>query len=399
MRTTALRPLFAALGLAVCAAPGIAAQERPAEFSGWVVPGWSFTPSIGLAGLWDSNVAVAAEGPLTPSDRVLMITPQGQFDFRSPRTEFVAGYQGDVRRYATSNALNGFHQQAYLSINHRLTRRVDVSARHQFDDVPSTDEIDLNGVPFAQFGARSHRLAAGTAVRLTKLTDASVLYEGTWVNFDNDGQDTFFKGGAMHGVRAAYSARMTARTRIGAEYRIRQADLNDSTRVLWFHDMGGTLRQELSPHVSLSLAAGYSVVRDPGEAGNRGGLYFKSDLSRETEYATVGLGYERSYAPSFGFGGSSSSQELRGYVRMPFARNRFYVNATGMWRRTNPLLLEELALDSFIVDTTAGYGLSRWLRVEAFHRFSRQDSRITGGEINRHRLGAQVVISQPMRIQ
>ena len=70
-----------------------------------------------------------------------------------------------------------------------------------------------------------------------------------------------------------------------------------------------------------------------------------------------------------------------------------------MWRRTNPLESDELALDSFVIDATAGYGVSRWLRLEAFHRFSRQDSRITGGEINRHRLGLQVVISQPMRIQ
>ena len=128
-------------------------------------------------------------------------------------------------------------------------------------------------------------------------------------------------------------------------------------------------------------------------------MRYANPLTGGFAMATVGAGYERSYAPSFGFGGSSSSQELRGYVFMPFTRSRIYVNASGMWRRTNPLLLEELALDSFIVDTTAGYGLSRWLRFEVFHHFSRQDSRITGGEINRHRLGAQVVISQPMRIQ
>ena len=84
---------------------------------------------------------------------------------------------------------------------------------------------------------------------------------------------------------------------------------------------------------------------------------------------------------------------------MPFTRNRLYVNASGTWRRTDPLLREELALDTFIIDTTAGYGMTRWARLEAFHRFSRQDSQSTGGEINRHRVGVQVVISQPMRIQ
>jgi hypothetical protein len=52
-----------------------------------------------------------------------------------------------------------------------------------------------------------------------------------------------------------------------------------------------------------------------------------------------------------------------------------------------------------MADTTAGYNTSRWLRLEVFHIYTRQDSRITGGEINRHRAGAQLVLSQPMRIR
>jgi hypothetical protein len=377
-----------------------AAQDRPVEFDSFVIPGWTFTPSIGLSGLWDSNVAVAgnqAEGRSTESDRVFMITPQGQLDFRSARTEFIAGYRGDLRRYVSAEALNGFDQRAYVSLRHAATPRVQLFARTDFDDVASTDEIDLNGIPFARYGARTNRFSAGTEVRLTKLTDASVQYENVWVSFDN--QANFLRGGVMHGVRAEYTARLSERTRVGGELRVRQSNLNDDTRVLWFQDTGAILERALSPHVHLALAGGYSLVRDPGASGNRGGLYLRSELTRAVERATLGVGYERSYAPSFGFGGSSGSQELRGFVHMPFTRNRTYVNAAGMWRRTNPLLAEELALDSFIVDTTVGYGLSRSLRFEAFHRYSRQDSRITGGEINRHRAGVQVVISQPMRIQ
>jgi hypothetical protein len=46
-----------------------------------------------------------------------------------------------------------------------------------------------------------------------------------------------------------------------------------------------------------------------------------------------------------------------------------------------------------------GYALVRWLRLEAFHVFTRQDSIVTGGEINRQRAGLQLVVSQPMRIR
>ena len=64
-----------------------------------------------------------------------------------------------------------------------------------------------------------------------------------------------------------------------------------------------------------------------------------------------------------------------------------------------PLVANELQLDTIWLRSTVGYSVSRWLRLEGFHMFTRQDSQVTGGEINRHRIGAQVVVSQPVRIQ
>ena len=389
----------AALAIGLCATPA-EAQDTPVEFDAWVIPGWSFTPSIGIAGLWDSNVAIAAnqaEGRSTESDRLFLVHPQGQIEFRSPRTEFVGGYRGYLRRYTTANALNGYDQRGYLSFRHMTSRRLTVHARNEFDDVPTTDEIQLNGIPYARFGAQTNRFAAGADYRLTRRGSLGVRYETTWVDFDNE--SNLYRGGVMNAVRTGYTFAVTSRTSVGGEYRIRHSNLNNAARILWFHDAGGLLEHALTRHLNLTLSAGYSQVRDPGLSGNRGGLYFRSDLARQTDRALYGVAFERTYAPSFGFGGSSSAQELRGYVYMPFRSNRLYLNGSAMWRRTNPLEREELALDSFIIDATAGYGVARWLRLEAFHRFSRQDSRITGGEINRHRLGLQVVISQPMRMQ
>jgi hypothetical protein len=76
-----------------------------------------------------------------------------------------------------------------------------------------------------------------------------------------------------------------------------------------------------------------------------------------------------------------------------------YVQASGAWRRSDPFLETELELDTFLLRTTFGYSAARWLRFEAFHAYTRQDSKITGGEIDRQRVGAQVVISQPVRIR
>lgn len=390
-----------ALALALCVGSPADAQERPAEFDSWVIPGWTFTPSISVSGLWDSNVALAdtIEGQKPASDRLFTIEPFGQLEFRSSRTEFSAGYKGYLRRYLTVEELDGFDQRGYVSLRHAATRRLSLYAHNDFSDVPTTDEVALNGVPFARFGSRSNRVNAGADFRVTKLSDLAVHYENTWVSFDHD---ALLRGGLMHGLGSRYTVRLSERTRVGGEYRMRHSNINDDARVMWFHDIGGVLDQAITPHVRVALASGYSVILDPASVDRQGGLYFRTDLTRATERLTMGIGYEHSYAPSFGFGGSSASRELRGHVHMPFFRNRFYVNGGGAWRRTDPLLEEELELDTMFLDGTVGYGLSRWLRLQTFYQYSRQNSRhFTGGTavINRHRVGAEVVISQPMRIR
>jgi hypothetical protein len=113
----------------------------------------------------------------------------------------------------------------------------------------------------------------------------------------------------------------------------------------------------------------------------------------------VGAAFDRSFVPSFGFGGSNRSQELTGYVVMPFQRNRLYLQASGSWRRSEPLIETSLELDTIRLRGTLGYSATRWLRGETFYTYSRQDSIVTGGEVDRHRLGLQLVISQPMRIR
>ena len=396
---------FALLVTLAAAIPQAAtAQERPTEFDSWTVPGWIFTPSISIGGMWDSNVAVAtnqAEGRRTDRDRLFVFEPQSQLEFHSNRTEFLAAYKGYLRRHIEISELNGFDQRMYLTFQRLATKRVTFFARNEWSDVPTTDDVDLNGILYERTGSRSNRLTTGVDMRLTKYDDLDVQYENTWIEFDNT--SLFTRGGFMHAVSTDYGRRLSARTLLGAEYRIRQADMTGGegalNRVMWFHDMGGVVEQALTPHVNLKGAAGYSVVLDPRLDERHGGAYVRAELTREGERSTAGFYYARSFAPTFGFGGSSESHELRGYLHMPVTRNRMYVQTSGAWRRTDPLaVLDEIDLDSFIADGTVGYAPSRWLGVEGFYIYTRQDSRITGGEINRHRAGVRLVLAQPMRI-
>jgi hypothetical protein len=84
---------------------------------------------------------------------------------------------------------------------------------------------------------------------------------------------------------------------------------------------------------------------------------------------------------------------------MPFARNRLYWQAGLSWRRNEPLTPGAPSLQSLWLQTSAGYSFERWLRLEAYYWRSQQDSQLSGGRVDRNRVGVQVVTAAPMRFR
>ena len=376
-------------------------QERPSEFDGYEIPGWSFTPSFTFATLYDSNVALAGRTPElggTLGDTLFTLVPGGRLSMLSTRTQFSAGYQGSLRRYMDVEQLNGFEQRAFGGLRHAVTTRLTIFAQNEFSESPTTDTLDLNGVPFLRLGVRSNRANGGIEARVTKYTDLRVRYEHTWTKFDSVADRV--SSGTIQGLTTDVRRRLSERLTVGVEGRIRKSDLTSlDPRVIWFNDVGGLVEYRLGPHTTLSGAAGLARVNDSRLDDPRNSTYYRADLAHQWATATAGVSFERAFNPSFGFSGSNNNRELRGYVHMPFSRNRFYVQADGGWRRGNPFFeFEDIRLDTFVTNATFGYSATRWFRAEAYHAWSLQDSVITGGEVSRHRVGAQFVISQPMRI-
>lgn len=373
------------------------------EWLSWRLPGWTFLPGVTIGTFFDSNVALAdapATTGRTESDRLVQLQPSGRIEYRSPRTAFSTGYRGYLRRYVEADQLNGFDQRMTASIRHRVTRFVTVAAANQFHEVPSTDEVVLNGVPFSRTGTRTNTFSGGVTARLSRSMDAAAEYEHTWVTFDPSADaQTFLAGGVVHGIRGSLSRRVSTRLTAGGEYAVRFASLNEGTREMFFQDAGATVSYALGPRTTLSGAGGVSLLRDRTLDDNRTGPFIRAGIVHDIEWILVGANYQRSLVPAFGFGGSSSNQALSGFVRMPLASNRAYVQASLAWRRSDPFVETDLASDRIWARTTIGYAVQRWLRVEGFHAYSRQDSIVTGGEIDRHRVGIQTVLAQPVRIR
>lgn len=399
MTLTFIRRTTLVAGLACLAAAPARAQE-PAEVEGYVLPGWTFTPGFTLSGLYDSNVSLAGRSVsgTTEGDNLLVLVPSARVGLLAPRTTFSAGYRGYLRRYLEIDQLNGYDQRADLHLRHQATPRVTWFVQNEFSESPTTDLVQLNGLPFARVGTRANILGGGVEARLTKYTDLHVKYENTWTRFDR--QEGVLNGGTINGVRATLRRRLSERLAVGAEGRVRRSDLTRiDPRVIWLQDAGALMDYRLTPHVTVVVAAGLSRLNDSRFETTRQSPYYRAQLDRSVEHMSAGVAFERSYMPSFGFSGSNDTQELRGYVRLPFSQNRLYVQSDGLWRRSNPFFADEIRLDTWIVTNTVGYALTRWMRVQASHAYSRQDSIITGGEVDRHRAGVQLVVSQPMRIR
>ena len=240
------------------------------------------------------------------------LEPFAQLEFVSPRTEFSSGYQGYVRRYIDVEQLNGFDQRGYLSLRRLATKRVTYFLRDSYADVPTTDEVELNGVPFARTGVRTNALAAGIDARLTKFTDLAVRFDNDWVDFDRT--DTFLTGGWVNGVRTELSRRLTGR--VVGRRRVRRSLRGPERRHAPAHVPGcgghAALRARRAHQPSRSAAASRTstIVRS---TITRTGPYVRAELTHDATRATVGAAFERMFVPSFGFGGSSQSQQVRGF--------------------------------------------------------------------------------------
>jgi hypothetical protein len=399
MRIRLLGITAAVVALAAGTARPIVAQQATSELESFRVAGWSFTPGVAVGTVFDSNVAIAGPDQFgnTAADSMLEIEPMGQLEFFSARTSFSSGYRGSLRRYYDLGELDGLDHRIYASLRHRVTRRVSIFFNESFQQEPTTDALDLNGLPFARVGSRYNLLTTGVEARLTKSLDLNSGYELTVVDFLSEGIS--LSDGMVHGAHTELTHRFGERVSAGAEYGVRRADLNTGDREFLYQNTGGVLHYRAAEHTTFDISGGLTYLIDRGRDETRTGPYVKAALVHRAARATFGGEYRRNYVPSFTLSGSQRSHEARAYVDMPFNRNRIYVQQSAAFRRSDPFGIVEPALNSIRVQSTLGYAIQRWLRLEGNYTFSTQDNRLAGGRVTRHLAGVQLIVSEPMRIR
>ena len=99
----------------------------------------------------------------------------------------------------------------------------------------------------------------------------------------------------------------------------------------------GRSRTALGEFTTVSAAGGMSHLDDQLRTFRGRDHTYAASISHTAERAVFGASYERSFVPSFGFGGTTRNQQMIGWINLPPIGRRLYLQGSTSWRRSNPL--------------------------------------------------------------
>ena len=386
---------------------GLSAQERlgsgapPPSFRA----GWTLTPAMGFAEVYDDNVSLFGRDTAEEQndDFVATYFPAADLHYAGKHTMMDMGYTGSFLDYRTFTVLNRWDQRARFEMRRQESARLKWFGRASAAVLPTTDLIELGGIPYRHTGARTADGRGGIeyAVNAKNSISSSMNYQ--FVDFDR----TADVSGALRGGRVLESMngwrrKMDSRLSLGADYSFRRATVDGDPQAFNIHTTEAAVDYELSSDWSFSGAGGVVYLQETAQNASQSGPALRARIEHHRGGTTFHVGYLRSYIPSFGYGGTVENQEFGVGFRTPlFGSRRFYLDNSAVFRDNQPLTdtFQQLPLRSLRTYSTFGWMPEPWVRFEAFYSRVQQTSLHVGGELSRNRIGFQIVTSKPVRMQ
>jgi hypothetical protein len=384
-----------AIGSGIGSSPVRAQQAQSGTNAGWI-----FTPSLSVGGSWDDNVLLG--GALNPGDYGTPVSPSVSLDFGGRRTVFSTGYDGTFQMYRNFDELNSFRQYFRAFVQRRMTRRLSISAQEVFAAAPTTDVLDLLGIPFYRIGSRTNVAGVAFDAALSKLTTLRGGYSRRTVWFDErpiglPGDE--LQGGYSNELETGLQRTMSPRLSLGGNYRLQRSVLSDGLDRFNIHTAAATMQYRLAPNLSLSAAAGVARLEAGVDQDARTGPSVQAAITHQGARATASLSYQQTFIPSYGFGGTFRNQAVAGTLRVPFARGRAYTLGSVLLQNNEPLVSDQANVRSLGLSASVGYLMTRWLTLEGFFSRSQQNDRRINGDVVRNQAGFRVVATKPIKLR
>lgn len=378
---------------------GMSPSEGPSE------PGWTFTPSFGFGDMYDDNISLFGEGTAEGqrNDFVQSYYPGADLRFVGRHTGFSGGYSGGFLNYQTFSALNRWDQHAHMQFRRAESERLKWSADGNYTAAPSTDFVELAGIPYRRVGAQTMDARGNLEYVLSRRDVVTGSYQFQSVAFDRPIIDSaVLRGGRIQQYMTTYRRRLDERLSIGADYSFRRSNVTNDITSFDIQQLQAAATYMLSPEWSLNAGGGFVHLQATAISQARTGPAWRVSIERHRGLSAFHVDYLRSYIPSLGFGGTVQNQEVGGSLRLPlFNSRRWYTEHSAMFRDDQPLTAIELQLPlrSFRTFSAIGWDSGYWFRIEGYYNHVQQTSTLVGGNLAANRVGFQIVASKPMRLQ
>lgn len=404
-----MRALLVATGIAALLHAGGGIRSASAQSSvtpleitaaGRPPAGWSFTPAIDYAFVWDSNVLMENVGSTIVSEQLHVIKPRGALSFVGRRGQLSGVYGGAFAQHPNLSSLNSFDQRGSVGGTRVLSRRMSLSGGYSMIVAPTTELVELVGVPFSRVGSQRQDARAGLSTTLSRKTSLSTSYRFQKVDFDDELADlTVLNGGYSHGASVGLRHSLSERLAFTTDYFADRATFINGSSFTVQNGRAG-VAYAINIDTSVYGSAGVSYLGAVAGRESRIGPSLEVGLTREFRATTLSVSYHRSYVPSYGFGGTSDNEELRTTVRMPLTQ-RLFTRSALSFRRNQPLELtqSDLTLRTLWYHASLGYVLTDWARVEGYTSGSRQQVDRPDGRVNRYTFGVQITAATTTRIR
>jgi hypothetical protein len=387
------------IALAVLGVPVTAAAQRATDEVQRVPPGWLLTPSVGFGGSWDDNLLLAGEGDRRLEDFAMPVNSGLRLDYRGRRLNVSSSYDGSFVMYRSYEELNSADQRAHFRLEHQATSRLKLTAEEQFIRAPSTDALNITGVPFYRTGSITNEAGGGFEAIVARYTTLNAGYVLRLVTFDQRA-DQQLDDGYEHDVSVSLGRAFSRRLKLGGHYGLRREVLSDGQDQFNIHESGVNVEYALSPTLVASGLVGVSVLGAGLTHDQSVGPAVQGQLVYRGKETRMSGSYQRSFVPAFGFGGTFQNEEWAGSIHfpLPIASKRIYMDSSVAWYDNDAIEEGQPSLQSLWVSAAVGYRAARWLNVEVYGGRTSQDTQSPGGDVRRNEAGIRVLLSRPVRI-
>jgi uncharacterized protein (PEP-CTERM system associated) len=364
-------------------------------------PGWVVTPSVGVAELWDDNVALTSEAVGELGDYLTAVSPGLNLGYRGRRSTLGILYSGTYEFYRNLSQFDAADHRARGDFQRRLSERITLFARDAFSRSPTTAILSPSTglVVLRRRTTRVNDFRGGVEFMPSATSTFTAAYTSQWVELARDEQVApLLRGGRSDGADVSFDKQVATRVSVGAKYLGTRAVVADGGESFDVQNALATLELALTQALTLNAGAGYSWQRTGVGLETEAAPAYEAHLLFQQQRSRWELSYVRSFQASFGFGGTVQNEELAGSLSAPLGRY-FEIGANGAVRDNDSLDLRNLSLRSRSLAGRFAYLPVRWLRIEVFSQYFHQDTQVGGGQISRSQTGLRISTQHPVRLR